>query len=121
MTTNTPPQISIIINCPRTNSNLLQIIVGTEGLHLYFLAEDERRIVGGREFMPYAEYPELRDVARVTTFDVIWDADLLWSLATLNEDHAVTPLGHYALHNDDCWQAATLPDQVNGSDEAVAV
>ncbi len=120
-----PQAPSIIVNCPRTNSNLLQVTKWEDGLELAFLYEDSGDqptfINGDPQFMTYADYPELREIARVTSFDTIWDADLLWSLATINEDHAVTPLGHYALHNDGMWDAAETPDFINGSDEAVAV
>jgi|SRR6185369_6766903 len=115
-------EISITINCHRTHSNLLRINAeAEEGVRLDFLqtanSNGEANQVGLSQFISYAEYPELRDLVQVTSFDTIWDPDLLWSLATMHEDHLVTALGHYALHTDDAWQS-DQPDFVNPTQQA---
>lgn len=115
---------SITVNCPRTHSNLLHIEANEEGVTITFLQErwdgTERAVIGATEKFLYADNPDLRDIVRITPFDEVWNTDLLWALATMHEDHAVTILGHYALSDDNFWQAETAPDFTNVGPEVGA-
>lgn len=110
-----PQAPSIIVNCERTHSNLLQIVAEEDGLRLRFLSDAGLKLdleLVGEEFLPHADYPETADILHQAFTHNVWDADLLWSIATMHEDHLVTALGHWALHNDDAWKSDS-PDFVN--------
>lgn len=102
---------SITINCQRTCSNLLQLQVNDRGVALNFIEQTSHYVVA-QDFLPFSEYPELKELVTVTAFDTVWDGDLLWSIASLEEDHAITPLGHYTLHTDSAWKS-DAPDFTN--------
>jgi hypothetical protein len=114
---------SIIVNCSRTHSNLLQVVAELDGLYLFFLNQPSRdaepEIVGEGDFIDYETNPEARDIVQITTFVTYWDPDMLWSIASLHEDCAMTPLGHYALYNDNLWASDSIPVG-NAPQESVA-
>jgi len=107
---------TIIINCARTNSNLLQLAIEHDGIYLFFLKQDalnmEPVMIGEGEFIDFDTNPECREIMTTTPFTTFWDPDLLWSIATANEDHAITPLGLAAVADNSLW-VSDDPDFTN--------
>ena len=109
-------QSSIVVNCDRQHSNLLRITVATDGLYLFFLHEPYPGgtpvMVGEGDFMPYSDYPDMRDIVRRSQFDEVWSADMLCAIATLHEDYSITLAGIAAAGDDSLWRSDE-PDFVN--------
>lgn len=112
----------IIVNCARIHSNLLQVICEFDGLYLFFLKQEspdhEPVMVGEGDIIDLDTNPEFRDIVTVTPFTTYWNPDLLWSIASLNEDHAITPAGIEAIGDDALWKSdepdfRNLPQQAD--------
>lgn len=75
---------SIIVNCQREDSNLLQIVKDYDGLYMFWLRQTapdaEPDFMGEGEFISFDNHPEFKGIVTSAVCGEVWDLDMLLCL-----------------------------------------